>query len=334
VSRIIPPWTFQTAGGRDVVRLAGKEYQVDTSLPPGFFLGSYAKQRLPDSWLEAQRAAPTSKQDVLFAWLEAFDAFLGRFAARGAGGEFRDILGVKAKLFAILANDLYTLDGDGKLQDSVLQRLTRAESFQGALHEIRVATTMMRADFSIDFEDETDSSRKHPEFLATHRRTGTVVAVEAKSIHRLGVLGYGAGAAPPSLETADPHKIAAQICGQVERSLPKAIDLPLYAFVDLNLPPSVAEELGLAWMDECTRILPQVDTGMDRNGVFVGKTMNLLTVTNWPGQLGEERHRGGDTLNGFLDPVKEHCRFPDASEHLADVKAAVKAYGTFPAAAR
>jgi hypothetical protein len=132
----------------------------------------------------------------------------------------------------------------------------------------------------------------------------------------------------PKIETGSAHKIAAQVCGQVEGALRKASGIPFYIFVDLNLPAVVAEHFAPSLLDELQVILPQIDHGFDENGVFVGRTMNLLTVTNWPMHLGEETEKGRDTLNLFLNPAKEDCRFPEGSRNVDDVKAAVKSYGT------
>lgn len=330
MSRVIPPWTYTVRNGQNVVVLGDSEYTVDPSQPPVFFFVTYLEARLTRGWINAQLKKPESERHPLVGWLGDFHSFVEKYQSRGRNAEYKDILSGKAKGTLILAYDLYLLEGSRLLQDSLIRRLVESVSFQSALHELGVAATMVRAGFDIVYEDETDASRKHPEFIATHRRSHTKVAIEAKSIHRTGVLGFRDGNPPPTVETADAHKIAAQICQQVWRALPKVTDLPLYVFVDLNLPPAVAEQFGQAWMDECRRILPQIDTGFDANGVFVGKAMNLLVVTNRPMHIGDETHTGGDTLNGFLNVVEQECRFPEGLTHIGEVKAALKNYGTIP----
>jgi hypothetical protein len=64
------------------------------------------------------------------------------------------------------------------------------DQFQGARHELFAEATCLRAGFSIEHEDETDGSTRHAEFTATHKATGQTVSVEAKSKHRLGILGF------------------------------------------------------------------------------------------------------------------------------------------------
>jgi hypothetical protein len=136
------------------------------------------------------------------------------------------------------------------------------------------------------------------------------------------------GKPPPTSANASAHKIAAQIGGQVERALPKANGLPLYVFVELNLAPEIAEGLAPLIVDELESILPQIDTGCDANGKFVGRAMNLLTASNWAVHLGEAKHKGGETLNIFTSPRLADCRYPLDSVYADRVKIALTHYGT------
>ena len=64
------------------------------------------------------------------------------------------------------------------------------DQFQGVRYELFVAATCIRAGFDIAYEDETDKTKKHPEFVATHRLTGQKISVEAKRRHRQDILGF------------------------------------------------------------------------------------------------------------------------------------------------
>ena len=328
LTRKVPPWISEVREGKNVVALGNREYPVDISKPPAFFFPTYLEARLPKGWLDAQNRLAKSDQHPLALWAESLSDFLVAYEERGPAAGYRDILTPKARSMFVLAYDMYSLDGNARLQESVLSRLLQKASFQGAKHELGVAATMMRAGFEIDFEDETDSSRKHPEFLATHRVSKMVIGVEAKSIHRTGVLGFDSGRPPPTIETGTAHKIAAQVCGQVQAAVKKTGMFPLYVFVDLNLPMKVAEHFASALIPELQTILPQIDSGFDTNGIFVGKKMNLLTVTNWPMHLDEELAPGRDTLSLFISPTQSDCAYQQGSDYVDDVKAAVKAYGT------
>jgi hypothetical protein len=110
----------------------------------------------------------------------------------------------------------------------VIRRLKNKDQFQGARYELVVAATMVRAGYTINYEDERDGSKKHTEFIAQHRGTGTVVSVEAKSRHRAGVLGQ-------------PGDLGETIKADVGRLLTQAVLKqplnPFVIFVDLNVPP-------------------------------------------------------------------------------------------------
>jgi len=83
-----------------------------------------------------------------------------------------------------LGYDLYVLRDHLKLQGRMVHRLKIEDQFPGARYELYVVAIFIRAGFTIDYEDETDGSRKHPEFLAIHKETGQQFAVEAKKRNR------------------------------------------------------------------------------------------------------------------------------------------------------
>ncbi len=91
--------------------------------------------------------------------------------------------------YLLLAYDLYLLGDHGKLRARFVERLKDREAFQGARYELFVAARMIRAGFDLEPENEGDGSTQHAEYVATHRRTKEMFAVEAKSRRAPGVLG-------------------------------------------------------------------------------------------------------------------------------------------------
>ncbi len=53
-----------------------------------------------------------------------------------------------------------------------------------------MALNLIKAGFEIEFEDESDRSSTHCEFIATHKKSKRKYSVEAKSRHRPGFLGH------------------------------------------------------------------------------------------------------------------------------------------------
>ena len=78
-------------------------------------------------------------------------------------------------------------------------------------------------------------ARKHPEFIATHTVTKEIVAVEAKSRHRPGVLGFGQG------DTGKSDFVRAGLTGLLRSALQKRPQLQLENHSpgnDSGIPPA------------------------------------------------------------------------------------------------
>ena len=127
------------------------------------------------------------------------------------------------------AFNLFAIEDNSRLDDLLLRRLKHPEQFQGALHEIFVEATCLRAGFAIEREDERDPATRHAEFTATHKVTGERLSVEAKSKHRPGVLGQ-AGVAQPE------GKLSLAYGRLINDAAAKKPKHPLVIFLDTNLP--------------------------------------------------------------------------------------------------
>jgi hypothetical protein len=127
--------------------------------------------------------------------------------------------------------DLYTIDDNSLLGETLLSRLKHRDQFQGAMHELFAEATCLRAGFTITRENERDGTRKHVEFMAVHKATGQHVLVEAKSRHRAGVIAQAG-----ERDTSPDMKFRRLINDAVA----KDPNNPLALFVDTNLPPERA----------------------------------------------------------------------------------------------
>ncbi len=85
---------------------------------------------------------------------------------------------------------------------------------------------MLASGYELKFADEKGPG-KHPEFYAIHRETGQVLAVEAKSKHRAGILGFEQNSQP---ETTSSFKIDRLLFDAVE----KDTQSPLLVFIEIN----------------------------------------------------------------------------------------------------
>lgn len=110
-------------------------------------------------------------------------------------------------------------------------------AFWGARYEVYVAATMIRAGYRLEYEDESDGSSKHPEFIAVHKIRNTKIAVEAKKRNR-------------SMTTVEPEKIKMGIKNLLNSAVKKSSHLPFLIFLELDLPPYNGDPLDQLWARE------------------------------------------------------------------------------------
>ena len=196
------------------------------------FLTEYMLYVFGSGWLENERAKPAHESHPVFKWIEQIDsmALLEQADDKGRRSIARDGV-VSALLF--LAYDLYVLNDHRKLQKEVMERVRKRPEFRGARYELLVAATFIRAGFDFKFEDETDEKRKHPEFIATHRASGTTMAVEAKARQRARIRSGVTNAGVYDLLVSAARKRA---------------DIPYAVFVEVDMPPSFGKKP--TWLEE------------------------------------------------------------------------------------
>ncbi|AGH96628.1 hypothetical protein [Pseudobdellovibrio exovorus] len=142
-----------------------------------------------------------------------------------------------------LAYDLYTIRDNATLKEQLKKRLINPLTFQGARHELRVAAICVAAGFNLDFQDESDGNSTHPEFIAADKFSSNKIAVEAKSRHRNGILGFTEG-------KIEEHGNSVKAKSLVTKAYKKASEIPYYIFVDVNLPPYKDEQQFKTWIKE------------------------------------------------------------------------------------
>jgi len=204
-------------------------------------------------------------------------------SAPDANGLYTSELDGPSRAYLLVAYDLYVLRHHGTLQEHLVARLKQRDQFQGARYELTVTAAMIRAGFEIDFEDETDTSTRHPEFRATHRVVGEVIAVEAKSRHRPGVLAFPGDSTPFAGFRVGIHNL-------LHDALTKPTTLPYLVFVDANMPHEVASPLSIVpWQEEGMRTVAAVEQRLATEQlVDTGTIATAVIVTNEPDHYGRE----------------------------------------------
>jgi len=210
------------------------------------FLGPYLAGCLGKEWGERQVKLPLDDQHPIVQW----HTLLG-LSQQGAKPDNRGLYGTRigaGNAWFRLAYDLYLIEHNAELKRRLIKRLRDPSHFQGARFEAAVAAMMLAAGYDLNFADEKGPGR-HPEFYATHRETGQVLAVEAKSRHRPGILGFQAQSPAPE------HPSSFDIDRLLLSAAEKDTRDPLLAFVELNSPvlldiqspTAIYNELDASW---------------------------------------------------------------------------------------
>lgn len=233
------------------------------------FLLDEARGLFGPAWADAEKAKPIAGQHPVYRMNAGVVAYMRKAGRQSeVPGLFRADWNGDVGGFLTLAYDLFTVKDNAKLQNRLLRRLRSADHYQGARYELFVIASCVRAGLSIDYEDESDGTRKHPEFVGVHRATGLKVAIEAKSRHRPGVLGFKG---PKT--GADEHRVG--IRRLLMNALEKEPGLPLVVFIDVNLPGSTLSD-GQTWFQEVNaQTLPTLSL-TDR------RKANMIICTNIP----------------------------------------------------
>jgi len=281
------------------------------------FLDDYIKTKLGPDWGTSEIQKPLAERHPILQWYNSLCRFQkAHSSSKSADGLYSGIRDGPTAAYFQLAYDLYVVADNLKLQERIVARLKHPRLFQGARYELTVATHCIRAGFDIEHEDEEDKSTKHPEFIATHKETGQAIAVEAKSRHRPGVLGYPG-------EKQDNPKTGVTRLLRLARAKAEATQLPYVVFVDLNLPPSEGADIReLGWFQELLReIMDHAEEGPD--------PCNMLMFTNQPQHYGAEMapNPRTDRVSMVSPNPKIPIEHPEALEALRE---AARQYGRIP----
>lgn len=259
--------------GGPLVSVRNEIYQAPEKSTFTNFLFNHGLFRLGDEWRETQNELPLAEQHPLFILNCQANDFVNQ-QPRQPEGHVSVVPNGPLSFCERFYYDLYTVDDNNLLHEELLNRLRNRDQFQGAMHELFVEATCLRAGFTIVREEYRGPKPKNVEFIAVHKETLQHIAVEAKSRHRSGVMGRP-GAPHPAPDT--------RFLGLINNASAKDPKNPLAIFVDTNLPPEQTESfyrpisLDPTLMSE--KISRLASLVRSRDGV---DPYNLLVFTNHP----------------------------------------------------
>ncbi len=286
------------------------------------FLMNYLPSVFGKEWGQAELARPFQEQHQVVQWRTKCLQFMKK-QEKNAQGFYDAVPSGFMAAFLNLAYDLYIVEHNGRFDDDLLARLRHPDQFQGARHELVAEATCLRAGFTIDHEDERDTSKRHAEFTATHKESGQKISVEAKSKHRDGVLGRPGQPEPE-------NEVNLRFGKLINDAIDKNPTHPLVIFLDTNLPPTVAEQV----FEPISRdpfvpppSMKVLDTVRAKHG---GKDpYSLVLFTNHPHYYGKEDEPA--PTNKTLFVMSQIPKNPPAHpKAIMDLYHAANIYGNIP----
>lgn len=273
--------------GKMWVAIDGAIYQQVQDGPYNFVnaIHDHALHFFGEDVLETEESMPLHLRHPAIQWMHCYLDAISKF-----GDSHQDGNGAAWFRFAY---DLYTIRDNAKLQDDLRNRLLSPKTFQAARYELKVAAICSTAGFDLQFEDESDNSRRHPEFVGTDRLSGSKIAVEAKSRHRKGVLGFSGG-----IDQAPGSSVGVR--KNILEAYKKQPEFPFYVFIDTNLPAADAPTMR-RWEGE----LEQVLLDLEAEGYSNPCPANAVFFTNDP-----SHYVGSGLIGGSEDFLWVRCFTP------------------------
>ncbi len=302
--------------GQKFVAVGSNFYHSSKWPVPLDFLHDFPKYVFTREWFEAELAKPFEERHPVIQWYD-LTCKLQAKQEPDSEGMYRITPSGPMDAYILLSYDLYILQHHSSLPDRLVERLKNRDGFQGARHEVFAVATCIRAGFDIEFEDDTDRTTKHTEFVATHRETGQKINVEAKSKRRKGVLSK------PGPRVSD-ERVRVRVRRLINDAIAKPVQHPYVIFLDLNLPPSSPIRMSQAWFDKIVQPIIR-----DREEKGESDPWSLLVFSNYPDHYldGDEPAPSGYAVGLFGKNPPIDAAHPEAIR--AVIEAAWK-FGNIP----
>jgi hypothetical protein len=284
------------------------------------FLMEFAIGTVGNGWYKGQLSLPPAQRHQIVRWFVSAADRAERFhdeRFRDKGGDTYTVPASGDQLSLLhFGYDLLHLQHRGALPHPLVERLKNRAEFQGALYEIAIAATFVRAGLEIEFIDE--KSKKHPEFFARDPETDARVAVEAKSRRRSGALHEGGEVDETKALRGDVENLVNEAFGQAPG------DCPFMIFVDVNVPPVPGIRFHeRAWFQDvwdAVKALPPTAEKLDDYNIIAFTTFTFL----WEGA------KPASPVESPLAIISKQPRYPLPEAVMDRIVAAILNYGHIP----
>jgi len=266
------------------------------------FLINYIASALGAEWGNAELQKPLDQRHPILVWYHKL-CEQQRLSIKEPGKVATARMTGAVAAYMNLAYDLYALDHNAELQAKLIERLCNVEHFPGARYEVQVAAKLVRAGFTLEFENEDDRSTSHCEFTATNTRTGKQFSVEAK------------------------RSESGRIIRQLVRALKKAANHTRIVFIDLNTPdPSSGHDIP-PYVQRAFDLLRRFET-LDPQAQRLPPAHVFLTNAPWDHQLDSLEWRQLVLADGFhIEDFKLDREFPSLRAAINGRQAHIEMHG-------
>jgi len=292
-----PPMAVKAFDDKMMVAIGGSLYQQTRDGDYTFLdaIHDHALSMFGVPMLETEEAKPLDERHPALQWMAAYVDHVNKLRGEGNTDSRATQIGAGAAWYRF-AYDLYTISDNARLEAVMKKRLQNADFFQAARHELWVAALSVAAGFELQFEDESDNTKTHPEFIGSDKFSSTRIAVEAKSRHRKGTYGFAGGKNVPPGEAVDIRQL-------VLDAYKKKTDLPFYIFIDVNLPPAADEETYARWQLELDKTMWE----LEQEGYGNPAPENVIFFSNDPSHYLRDEQIGNDSDRLWLKHYRSNA---------------------------
>ena len=257
--------------GHRVVAIGNKVHLSPTAKTFPDFLVEYVGATLGRDWANRELAKPEDIMHPVARWYRSQALHRRKYAGKPGEVFSAPEIGASRALLE-LGYGLYLLEHNAELRSRLIARVKRTEQFLGALSEIRFAGMLVRAGFTIAFEDEAERSRTHCEYSVTRSLTGKTFSVEVKTRHWGGVY--------PKNDAAGRREITKHTSRQVRSALEKQADHDRIVFVEMAMPDRGTQNVEPWWLGAAEDGVRDAERLLAENGITAPSA--IVVVANHP----------------------------------------------------
>jgi hypothetical protein len=263
------------------------------------FLCHYLIDQLGRDWFKNEQTKPRVERHPIVRWYDKAIADSDPFAKKVGDVVIAPMTGAQ-RAFLNLAYNIYLIahHAEPKESKSLLAsflgklKSERSDDFIGKLFETYAAAAFLKAGFSIAYEDETDGSTSHVEFVATYPRSGKKLSVEVKSRNR---------SMNEDGPIDEPKRL--RVINKLNRALTKKTDYTRVVMIEINVPDVVTVPKLDGWPRAALAQVRQAERTNAPDGTE--KPSAYVLVTN------HAFHNNLDAVGAGAQVLATGCRIPD-----------------------